>query len=207
MDDTAGDKESQSVVEFSDKKKMNPAPILVWTGFALSVLFLVYLLVAKSGLSSTILDLETEKSEITSQLASPSYADTESQVMAASEAINTLAEVKDREISKKILLDEIYAHITNDVKIASIAVSSDGSIAIDGATGSYRSVADLMLALKSNERISDLKLASVAISDEEGVSSKEKVTFSISGRIDFAKDITTSSSDNTSDLSADDEFL
>jgi len=59
MDDTAGDKESQSVVEFSDKKKMNPAPILVWTGFALSVLFLVYLLTFARVCG--ILTLTTEK--------------------------------------------------------------------------------------------------------------------------------------------------
>lgn len=207
MDDAAQKEESQSVVEFSDKKKINPAPILVWAGFVLSVLFLVYLLVAKSGLASTISDMEAEKSDITSQLESPSYADTESQVMAASEAIDTLSQVKDKEISKKALLDEIYAHITNDAKIVSVAISSDGNIAIDGATGSYRSVADLMLALKSYERISDLKLASVAVSDEEGVSNKEKVTFSISGQIDFAKTVITSGGDSTSDLSADDEFL
>jgi Tfp pilus assembly protein PilN len=207
MDDAAGNKESQSVVEFSDKKKMNPAPILVWAGFVLSVLFLIYLLVAKSGISSTISDMEIEKSDITSQLTSPSYADTEKQVMAASEAIDTLSEVKDKEISKKALLDEIYAHITNDAKIVSIAIGSDGNIAIDGATGSYRSVADLMIALKSCERLSDLKLASVALSDEGGVSDKEKVTFSISGQIDFAKTVMTNSGDGTSDLSADDEFL
>jgi Tfp pilus assembly protein PilN len=183
-------KEGQSVVEFSDKKKFNFTPLSVWGGFALAVLFMVYLLVAKSGLSSTIADLETQRTDIQSQLESPSYVDTEKQILAASSAVNTLTEIKDKEISKKTLLDEIYSHITNDVKITSIAVGSDGSLAVDGATGSYRSVADLIMALKSYERVSDLKLASVAVSDEEGISAKEKVVFTITAKIDLTKEIT-----------------
>ena len=174
---------NETVVEFEDKKTFNLPLFLVWVAFVVSVLFLAVFWFSKNGMKSVAKEKQSEKEQLLSQIESEEYSEVAKNAEAIEVAVETLTAINNQEITTKKLLEEVNAVITSDVKIITISMGADDTLLLDGSTGSYRQVADLMMAIKSYERASEIKLGSVAASTDPSVSSTESVSFSISAKI------------------------
>lgn len=181
----------ESVVEFEEHKEFNLAGLLVWLGFVLSLVFLVFFWFSKSGMESVVKEETAKKTELINEISSERFVEVEERAVAAEIAVDTLDTISNEKIKTKDFLDELYKSITKDTKLSSISIGSDKTIALDGSTATYRQVADFMLGLQSFDRISETKLVSVSASLED-VNANESVVFSVSGKVDLKKSASTS---------------
>lgn len=179
--------ENEPVVEFGDNKSFNLPLFLVWFSFIVSIVFLGSLWFLKMGFDSQIKTKQNERSELKARLNTQEYVDIEKKAEAVQVAVNTLSAISGTRIKTKDFLDELYKKVTNDVKLTSISLGADGSINFEGATSSYKNVADFMLGIKSYDRISKLQLMSVSASSDTSVKSNEKIIFTVSGMADLSK--------------------
>jgi Tfp pilus assembly protein PilN len=183
---------NDTVVEFGDKKEFNLPLFLVWLGAIISIVFLGVFWFMNVSLKSQIEEKQSEKSELTVKLGSNEYKDVENKAESVRVAVETLDQISNNRIKTKDFLDELYKKVTNDVKISSISIGAEGTISLEGATGSYKQVADFMLGVKSYERLSNVELSSVSLSTDETAKNNEKVIFSVAGKVDLSKDNSTS---------------
>ena len=189
--------DSQTVVEFEDRKRLNGSAFLVWVTFIISVVFAGFLWVSTSGLKNTISNKTDEKNNLISEIGSSKYTGVEDKANSINDAVTTLTSISNEKISTSKLLGGLYGYMTTDVKVTSLVISGDNSMSLDGATASYRQVADFVVALKSNKRISKVTLNSISVSDDGSTSANENVTFTVTGKIDRSSESSSSSSDST----------
>lgn len=196
--------ESHRPEAFSDfgggnSKSIAPS-VLVWMAFVIALALTGYFWLMDYSNVKNITEKENEKNQITAQLSSAANKDAEDQAQGFSTAFSELSNLIANSVPKSTILTELYANITKDVKISTIALSSEGGLSLNGATGSYRQAADFMLGLKSDKRVSNLVLKSVALDTGDGVAANQKVKFSISADIQMAKEAaaTTGAADGSS---------
>jgi len=161
--------------------------VLLWITFAVVLLATVFLYMQSRSVQNAVLDKEATRDEIVAQLATPSYVQIEEKANGFKEAYNILTQISGTQVPKKELLTELYKYFTKDVFIRNLSLSSDGSLVVDGDTGSYRAVADFMTALKSYERVSNIALGSVSVAGGEGVAANKSVSFTVNCKVDTAK--------------------
>ena len=177
---------AQNFAEFNQSKGESSVPaVLIWLSFVVILAATGFFWLSDYSNVKAINEKESEKNSIVSQLNSTSNKKTEEEAINFQNAFSQLSTLVAGQVSKADFLTELYTHITKDVKITSISLSAEGELGIDGATGSYRQVADLMLGLKGFSKLSDISLKNVALSTEEGIPLNEKVTFSISAKADL----------------------
>lgn len=168
-------------------KSMAPS-VLVWLAFALTLLVTGYFWLLDFGNVKSISEKENEKNQITAQLSSANNKEAEEKALGFSTAFTELSNLVNNSVPKATLLTELYATFTKDVKISTLALSTEGGLSLDGATGTYRQAADFMLGLQTNKKVSNVVLKSVALNSDEGVAANQKVKFSISADMQMTKE-------------------
>jgi len=163
--------------------------VLVWLVFVIVLILSGYFWLVDYGNVKSISEKENEKNQITTQLNSTNNKEAKEQAESFNFAFTMLNNLISSSTPKSALLTELYTHFTRDVKISTLSMSGEEGFAVDGATGSYRQVADFMLGLKGYNKISNISLKSVSLSTEEGVPANQKITFSISADMQMTKEV------------------
>lgn len=160
--------------------------------FALLIAFIVALLAVLAtgyfwwmgrNTADVVAEKELKLQSIEQQLKAPAMAKTEKEANDFKSSVSILSKAKKDRYSISAFLPNFYTKITNDVKISSLALSADGSLAIAGTTKNYRTTADLVLALKSWSTLSDVELESVSMSTGTDAGVKPTAAFSISAKV------------------------
>lgn len=139
--------------------------------------FLVYY---KFHTDSLAADKSSSLDSFISTLESKNNSETEKKVNDINSAIRILSTEKKSKYLFKIFIDELKKKITNDIKLNNLSIDNQGIVVMDGESKSYRSVADLALALKSSSKLSDIEIAGLSLSTDEG---NNQVNFSISANL------------------------
>lgn len=179
--------QESTMIEFEGKGKSSLSPVLVAISLLVAVAFLVFILLSNRTIKSEIAVASAEKEGVDSELALPANANVISESKSFEEAVNYLTELNATRVPKSDILTELYTYITKDVRISNLSLSEDGTLGLDGFTSSYRSAADLLTALKSYKRISNVRILNVSLSEIENAPEKERFTFSISATLDLTK--------------------
>lgn len=188
--------------EFSQNQSSPVPNILVWLAFALVLIATGFFWLSDYSNVKAISEKESEKNAVLGQLNSADNKKIETEATNFKNSFQQLSTLVTKKVSKADFLNQLYTHLTRDVKITSISVSSENELGLDGATGSYRQVADLMLGMKGFDKLSEVSLKNVAVSTEDGVPSNQKIVFSITAKVNFDTGaIDTSSSNATTGTS------
>lgn len=181
--------EKTEIVEFPDKKEIDFSGVFVWVGFFIALLFTGFIWFSNNSLKKEIASKENEKSQAVAILNLAENQKVVSDVLGVKEVISILSDVSTNQSTKKQVLDGLYTYITKDVKVSTISMAADGTIGLDGATSSYRAVADLMLALKSYKKVSALELKNVSVSTDASTNPAERAIFSFTFKLDMTKEV------------------
>lgn len=181
------DKRNQSFNEFGGGGSAFPS-VLVWITFILVAVATGFFWMSDYSNVKAITAKEEEKNSITSQLESADNKKVEAEATNFKIAFGRLSNLVTDQVSKADFLTGLYAHFTRDITITGLTLSSEGDLSINGATGSYRQVADFMLGIKGYDRLSDIALKNVSISTEESVPANRLIVFSISAKANMEKE-------------------
>lgn len=177
---------NQTFGQFNQSKGSSPIPsVIVWLSFVITLAATAFFWLSDYSNVKAISEMENEKNSVVSQLNSESNIKAEEEAINFQNAFLQLSTLVTNRISKADFLTELYTHVVRDVKISTISMSGEGELGVDGATASYRQVADFMLGLKGYKKLTDISLKNVSVSTEEGVPLDQIVTFSISAMVDF----------------------
>ncbi len=176
-------------------KKSSKAPVVLWLTFGISLIATIMLLMLSKSVENSVKEKQLTRDELISQLQSPSYSQIETKANTFKTAFDIFSQISNSQITKKDLLAELYKYTTKDVAIQNLLISSDGVLQLDGATSTYRNVADFMIALKSYNRVSEVSVGGISRSQSSDQDAKKMVTFSVTAKINVKKDLT--ADDNT----------
>jgi len=168
--------------QFKEHSTFNVPVVLTWTTAALSIVATLFFWWMNSNLSASLVEKNNEKDAIFQQISS--QGDTEKKANDFKSAVSQLKAAYSDKFSISTFNSDFNKKITNDVKLTNLAVTADGSLSISGTTKSYRFVADLMMALKSWDTLSNVELMSAVTDVSEGTTA---TSFSISAKIDKTK--------------------
>lgn len=172
-----------------DKPNTSSAPAaILWITFVLALGLTVFFYMASRSAINLVDAKESAKNDIITELNSPAYQSVEEKANSFKEAFDILNNLVNSRAPKKEILDELTQKFTNDVIIKNFAIGADGSLTLDGATGSYRQVADFMVGLQQYKRVSAARLNTVSLDESDEADPKVKVLFSITAKIDLAKE-------------------
>lgn len=175
------DSQSMSSPVFMQDKGVSPIPsIIVWVTFALALFLTIFYWMSDYSNVKSIAEKESEKNSIVSQLNSENNRDAEDQANGFKLAFSRLSALVKQDSSKIDFLNELYSHLTRDVKISTLSLSAENELGMDCLTGSYRQVADFVLALEGFSKLSNISLNNVSKTTESGVS------FSVSAKANTA---------------------
>lgn len=161
---------------------------ILWITFVVALGATVFLFMLSRSTQNALAVKQQAKNEIESQLASPAYTEVEKKANAFKEAFDILTTLSTQKMSKKDLLTELFQNFTNDVTVKNLTLNEDGGLTIDAATYSYRSAADFMTALKNYKRVSEVRLIAASVDTTDGVAASQKISFSISAKVDTEKE-------------------
>jgi Tfp pilus assembly protein PilN len=187
-------------LKFSDHPTFNFALAICWIAAVFAVLGTLFLWWTNNDTKAALKDKEAEKSSVVAEITSPTYADVEKRATGFKSAVSALTAAAKERYSMDVFLKTLYTKITNDSTITSISITQDGTINITGQTKSYRSVAELMVALDSWNALNKVDLTSVSMGT--GDQSSSGATFSISAEINKKVDLTGTSATTSSTESA-----
>lgn len=139
--------------------------------------FLVYY---KFHTDSLAADKSSSLDSFISTLESKNNSETEKKVNDINSAIRILSTEKKSKYLFKIFIDELKKKITNDIKLNNLSIDSQGIVVMDGESGSYRSVADLALALETSKELANVEIVALSLSSGEETN---LVNFSISASL------------------------
>lgn len=139
--------------------------------------FLVYY---KFHTDSLAADKSSSLDSFISTLESKNNSETEKKVNDINSAVRILSTEKKSKYLFKIFIDELKTKITNDIKLNNLSIDNQGTVVMDGESKSYRSVADLALALESSSKLSNIEITGLSLSTDEG---NNQVNFSISANL------------------------
>lgn len=169
-------------VGFKEQSSFNFAVLITWLAAAFSILAVLFFWWMNRNLTDSLSQKTTEEQNIIQQITS--QGDTEKKANDFKLSVNQLKSAYAEKYSFTAFTTQFYTKITNDVILTNMAIAADGTLSISGTTTTYRSVADLMVAMKSWDSLTNIDLLSVATSVESG---KVETTFSISAKIDKTK--------------------
>jgi len=184
---------NKDVIQFSDRPSFNFPVAIAWLVALFSILGTLFFWWVSRDSASMLEEKKTEKTNIIGEILSPTYVDVEKKASSFKSSVNALSDAaKDRYPTSQFLKD-LYTKITKDVVITSLSVGADGSVSISGKTDSYRSVADLVVALKSWDTLTNVDLGAVSYeAPDKTKGGNPKAVFSITAKINKAKSKKTS---------------
>lgn len=171
--------------QFKEHSTFNMAMALTWMVAVFSIIATLFFWWINKNESDALADKTSEKDSLTQQITSPGSMDIEQKAQDFKSSVAQLKKAYADKYSYTQFLSDFNKKITNDAKLSNIAITSDGVLNINGTTKSYRSVADLMVALKSWDTLNSVELLSVANNTTEG--GKVETIFAISAKIDKEK--------------------
>lgn len=145
--------------------------VVLTTGF-----FVFY----KYRTDSQVKDKQQALNNVLDQLNSSENKTLETKVDNLNSAVKIITTASKTKYSFKGFIDELTKKITNDTKLNSVSITDAGVVAFDGSSATFRSVADLALALKSSSKLKNVEIAGLTRSPEAGVS---QVSFSMTAQI------------------------
>lgn len=146
----------------------------------LSILFVGFLLFYKFYTNSVATDKEKTLTNLLAEIESKKNQEIENKADSVNFALSTLSTASSSRYLFRAFIDDLIAKITNDTKLNNLSIDSEGRVTMDGESGSYRSVADLALALESSKKLKDVSISGMSQAEENG---KMIVIFSMSGQI------------------------
>ena len=186
----------QQFTEFSDRPGFNFTVAICWLAVIAAILATIFFWFMDKNSAGQLKAATSKKTDIVNQLKSPANTEVENKANDFKSSVNALSEAKNNSRKMSTFLQNFYTKITSDVILTSIAVSSDGSLGITGTTATYRSVADLMLALKSWDVLSSVELG--AVSDQKDAKTGKVITsFSITAKVNQNSTTTSTSAGGT----------
>ena len=188
---------NDDAIKFSDHPSFNFALAILWVAAIFSVLGTLFLWWTNNDTKTSLKEKESQKNSIVSEMVSPTYTDVEKKASSFKSAVSALSAAAEERYSMDQFLKTFYTKITNDATVTSISVTQDGSLNITGQTKSYRSVAELLVALSSWKVLKEIDLTSVSMAT--GDQAANGASFSISAKVDKTAGSTVeSTSDNLS---------
>lgn len=178
-------KESRDeVIQYSDHPSFNFAIAIAWLVAVCAVLIVIFFWWLNRDTENSLLAKQKEKSSIIAEITSPGNIDIEKRAANFKSAVSALKEAEKEKFDMSKFMTDFYTKITNDVVVTSITVGGDGTVNLNGKTGSYRSVADLAMALKSWSALSAVDIGSVSLQEEKD--GTVNVVFAVSAQVDKA---------------------
>lgn len=181
VEDAPKENNNKEMIQFSEHKESSHGVLLCWLAAIFSILAGGLFWWINTSNQDILAEKKSEKDAIIQELSSPSNAAIEKKANDFRSSVTALENAANDHYSYTIFLQEFNKKITNDVQLSSISVSQDGGISFNGKTGSYRKVADLMMALNSFTSLSEVELSSVALSQNEGAA--PEVVFGMSAKL------------------------
>lgn len=167
--------------EFKERSHFNTGLMLVWMVAAFSILATLFFWWMNKNEADALADKKSEKDSLMAQLSTPGSVEIEDKAQEFKASVTALKQAYADKYSYSDFLANLNKKLTSDIKLSSITVDSAGGVLnISGSTKSYRSVADLMVALKSWDSLKDVELLSVANNKADN---KIETDFSISANI------------------------
>lgn len=176
-------KPQDNLIPMGEHSSFNFALLIAFLVALMAVLAAGYFWWMGKNTSDVVAEKELKLQSIEQQLKAPAMAATEKEANDFKSSVSILSKAKKDRFSVTSFLPSFYTKITNDVKITSLSLGADGTLAIAGSTKSYRTTADLVLALKSWTTLTDVELGSVSMSTGESEGTKPEALFSISAKI------------------------
>ncbi|MCL5410320.1 MAG: PilN domain-containing protein [Patescibacteria group bacterium] len=171
-----------SFAQFKEHSAFNVPVFLTWVVAVFAIVATLFFWWMNRNLTDELQGKITEKDTVLQQIAS--QGDTEKKAADFKASVTQLKSAYLDKYNFSTFTTEFYKKVTNDVKLTNMAITSDGTLSISGTTKSYRSVADLMVAMKSWDNLQNVELLTVATSEDQGAL---ETTFSISAKIDKTK--------------------
>ena len=188
------------IMQFSDHASFNFPMALGWLVTLFAILATMFMWWMSRDTAVQVAEKQDEKSSIMSQIQSPSNVATEKKANDLLSTVQSLKEAKEAKFPMSQFLISLYTKVTNDAVIKSIAVTADGKLSLAGTTKSYRTIADLSLALKSWDNLTDVDITSASVDKKDN--GAMEANFSITATIDknkvLGKTTTASTSTGTS---------
>jgi len=146
----------------------------------LAILFSGFLLFDKYYTNSQAADRSKTLANLLAEINSKKNQEIESKAENVTSSLSILSTAKGSKYLFRAFIDELTAKITNDSKLNNLSIDSEGRVTMDGQSGSYRSVADLALALESSKKLKNVSISGMSQAEENG---EIVVTFSMSAEI------------------------
>jgi len=135
----------------------------------ISVILIVgFLVFYKYHTDSQATDKEQALQNLQTELNSKKNKKIEDQAAQVNSTVQILSTASKSKYLFKAFIDELVKKITNDTKLNNLSIDSSGKVTMDGQSGSYRSVADLALALKSGSKLKNIQITGLTQSTENG---------------------------------------
>jgi len=163
------------------------------TLFTLVALFVIlatgFLVFEKYHTASQAADKAGALQNLIDQLGNSKNKTVEDRANGINSALQILSTASKSKYLFRGFIDELVAKMTSDTKLNNLSIDDLGKVTMDGESGSYRSVADLAVALGSAKKLKDVQITGLSESSENG---KTVVTFSMTGQISDWKTTATS---------------
>ena len=144
--------------------------VTVIVAIILAILFFSVFLFYRFQTAAQVSDKTATFAELSSQLSSKENKAIEDRALAINSAVAIVKMASKSKYQFYAFMNELSGKTTNDVKINNLTIDKNGAITLDGKSKSYRSAADLALALKSSKKISEVQITGLSESLENNVS-------------------------------------
>ncbi len=160
------------------------ASVLLVVSIIVTVLFTGFLVFWSYRLNSIAKDRAAALLSLQEELKSKQNTEIENKAASISSAVSILSTASKSKYLFRVFIDDLTKKITNDTKLNSLSIDDSGKVSIDGESASYRSVADLTVALQTSEKLKDISITGLSqSSSNDNEKSQGKVIFSISAKI------------------------
>ncbi len=134
--------------EVSNNRGYGLALFICWMAALVAIAGSIFFWLLNNSAKQAIKDKSQEKTEIISEIATPSLADIEVKASTFKSAVTGLSSVSSGRYTVSEFLPKFYQKIAQNIQIGNISVSTDGKISFNGQAPSYRAVADQLLLLR-----------------------------------------------------------
>lgn len=140
----------------------SPSSMIFIVTIILLVLMTGFFVFYKYRLDSSANDKTQALNSVLDQLHSTNNKKIEDRASSVNSAIQIMTTASKTKYSFKAFMDELSKKMTNDTKLNSMAITESGLVSMDGQSNSFRSVADLALALKSSPKLTNIEISGLS---------------------------------------------
>lgn len=172
-----------NLIPMGDHSHFNFALALAWLVALLAILATLYFWWLSRNIVDVVAEKQSKLDSINQQIEAPAMIKVAKDSNDFKTSVGILSQAKKDRFPIATFLPAFYTKITNDVRISSLSLASDGKLNIAGTTKNYRTTADLIMALKSWNMISNVDLSSVAMTVDSANNGKVEANFSVSATV------------------------